>query len=87
MRSGYYGCAYKFCFNLACYNNDEARPLQDDPTLDEYNVEQRVDDAVKYAQQLAAVIRGRNQMWTIGDDFYFENANENFKSEQRSTVA
>ena len=72
-------CPYKFCFNLACYNGDEARPIQDDPTLDEYNVEQRVDDAVRYARQLAEVIRGDNQMWTIGDDFYFENANENYK--------
>ena len=77
--SGYYGCPYKLCFNLACYNNDEARPVQDDPSLDDYNVEQRVDDAVRYAQQLASVIQGRNQMWTIGDDFYWEDANHGFK--------
>ena len=53
--------------------------MQDDPTLDDYNVDQRVDDAVRYARQLAAVIQGRDQMWTIGDDFYYENANENYK--------
>ena len=59
---------------IICYNGDVAQPIQDDPTLDEYNVPSRVDAAIRAAHNMAAVIRGENQMWTIGDDFHFEEA-------------
>ena len=71
-RSGYYGDPNLLCFNLKCYNGDEARPIQDDPSLDDYNVDRRVDDLVTYAQNMAEVIQGENILLLQGDDFYWE---------------
>ena len=78
-RSGYYGDPDRLCFNLKCYNGDEARPIQDDPELDDYNVPQRVDDAVRYATTMAQAIQGENLLLLQGDDFYWEDAEHNFK--------
>ena len=68
-RAGYYGVPNLLCFNLKCYNGDEARPIQDDPELDEYNVPERVDAAVRYATAMAQAVQGEDILLLEGDDW------------------
>ena len=67
--SGYYGVPNLLCFNLKCYNGDEARPIQDDPELDDYNVPERVDAAVTYAMAMAQAVQGEEIVLLEGDDW------------------
>lgn len=53
--------------------------IQDDPFLYDYNVEQRVDIFVQLAEEQAKQFRTNHIMWTMGEDFAYENANTWFK--------
>ncbi|XP_035549080.1 alpha-mannosidase-like isoform X2 [Juglans regia] len=54
-------------------------PVQDDPLLYEYNVEQRVNDFINAAIKQANVTRTNHIMWTMGDDFQYQYAETWFK--------
>jgi len=69
-----YGPPSGFDFNIG--SNDP--PVQDDIRLDDYNVDQRVDDFVKAAQEQSKIFQGEDLMWTMGSDFNYEAAHEWF---------
>lgn len=50
--------------------NDD--PFCDDPLLEEYNVQDRVDDFVAVAMVQANGTLGNDLMWTMGTDFSYE---------------
>ncbi|KAK4784826.1 hypothetical protein SAY86_019194 [Trapa natans] len=54
-------------------------PVQDNPLLFDYNVQQRVDDFVSAAISQANVTRTNHIMWTMGDDFQYQYAESWFK--------
>ncbi|XP_055962394.1 alpha-mannosidase isoform X2 [Mercurialis annua] len=54
-------------------------PVQDNPLLFDYNVEQRVNDFVNAAMTQANVTRTNHIMWTMGDDFQYQYAESWFK--------
>lgn len=53
--------------------------IQDDPALEDYNLDYWVDKFEKSAMQQAASTLGENVMWTMGSDFNHENSNSWFK--------
>ncbi|KAJ0040652.1 hypothetical protein Pint_28465 [Pistacia integerrima] len=58
---------------------DDFEPLQDNPLLEDYNVEQRVNDFIEAALTQANVTRDNHVMWTMGDDFQYQYAESWFK--------
>ena len=54
--------------------------LQDDPNLVGYNVDERVKDFVKVAQEQAEKYATNHIMFTMGSDFQYEDAAEWFKN-------
>lgn len=48
--------------------------IQDNKDLEDYNVDSRIDEFVKAAEDLAKMTRGNNIMFTMGSDFNFEPA-------------
>lgn len=54
--------------------NDVSSPIQDDLTLFDYNVKERVDDFVIAALAQANVTRTNHIMWTMGEDFRYQYA-------------
>ena len=79
-QSGNYGPPDGMCWDYFCSDD----PIQDDPRLEDYNVQSRVNDFVNAALQQAKGTRGdietMNIMWTMGSDFMYENANLYFKN-------
>ncbi|KAI9109731.1 hypothetical protein K1719_019361 [Acacia pycnantha] len=59
--------------------SDDYVPVQDDPLLFDYNVEQRVNDFINAAITQANVTRTNHIMWTMGDDFRYQYAENWFK--------
>ncbi|XXG75009.1 hypothetical protein AAC387_Pa07g3602 [Persea americana] len=59
--------------------NDDSAPVQDDPRIFDYNVEQRVNDFVDAARTQSNVTRTNHIMWTMGDDFQYQYAESWFK--------
>ncbi|XAR73761.1 Alpha-mannosidase [Bertholletia excelsa] len=59
--------------------DDESIPVQDNPLLFDYNVEQRINDFVNAAITQANVTRTNHIMWTMGDDFKYQYAESWFK--------
>ncbi|KAL6905806.1 hypothetical protein ACP4OV_003407 [Aristida adscensionis] len=55
-------------------------PVQDDLSLFDYNVEQRVNDFVAAAMAQANVTRTNHIMWTMGDDFNYQYAESWFRN-------
>eukprot|EP01018_Ginkgo_biloba_P031211 Gb_14161 [translate_table: standard] len=53
--------------------------IQDDPLLYDYNVEQQINRFVELAEEQAKEFRTNHIMWTMGEDFAYENANTWFK--------
>ncbi|KAL4437798.1 hypothetical protein ABPG77_005710 [Micractinium sp. CCAP 211/92] len=72
--SGNYGPPPGFAYEWA------DPPVMDDPRLDEYNVQERVDAFVAQCREQANVTRGGDIMLTIGSDFQFANAHLQFKN-------
>ncbi|MCO5548558.1 hypothetical protein L7F22_002018 [Adiantum nelumboides] len=54
-------------------------PIQDDPLLFDFNVKERVDDFVLYAKSQAKHFQTNHIMWTMGNDFNYQNAHGWFK--------
>ncbi|XP_022775428.1 alpha-mannosidase-like [Durio zibethinus] len=54
--------------------DDDFVPVQDNPLLFDYNVEQRVNDFINAAMTQANVTRTNHVMWTMGDDFQYQYA-------------
>lgn len=54
-------------------------PVQDNPLLFDFNVEQRVSDFIAAAMTQANVTRTNHIMWTMGDDFQYQYAESWFK--------
>jgi len=69
-QSGNYGPPGGFCFDAFDCGD---LPVQSNPDAPDYNLPQRVSDAIKAAMQQAAGTRGdistMNIMWTMGSDF------------------
>ncbi|KMT06844.1 hypothetical protein BVRB_6g151860 [Beta vulgaris subsp. vulgaris] len=59
--------------------NDVSPPIQDDPLLFDYNVQERVNDFVAAAISQANVTRTNHIMWTMGEDFRYQYANSWFR--------
>ncbi|CAL5366183.1 unnamed protein product [Camellia sinensis] len=59
--------------------SDDFMPVQDNPLLYDYNVEQRVNDVINAAITQANVTRTNHIMWTMGDDFQYQYAESWFK--------
>ncbi|XP_038994877.1 alpha-mannosidase [Hibiscus syriacus] len=59
--------------------NDDSVPVQDNPLLYDYNVEQRVNDFINAAMIQANVTRTNHIMWTMGDDFQYQYAETWFR--------
>ncbi|XP_050374971.1 alpha-mannosidase isoform X2 [Argentina anserina] len=58
---------------------DDFVPVQDNPLIFDYNVEQRVSDFIAAAITQANVTRTNHMMWTMGDDFQYQYAESWFK--------
>ena len=54
--------------------------IQDDHRLFDYNVEERVDDFIKYILQVVDSYRTEHIMFTFGGDFQYRNAIEDYKN-------
>jgi len=65
-----------FCFDLLC--NDE--PIKDDPDLEDYNVDKRVAEFVKYVKGQNENYRTNNVAITAGMDFHYQAAHSWFKN-------
>uniref|UniRef100_A0A7S4KWV4 alpha-mannosidase n=1 Tax=Paramoeba aestuarina TaxID=180227 RepID=A0A7S4KWV4_9EUKA len=64
------------CFDQFCSDP----PVQDDPRLEDYNVQERVDLFVQRAQENANATLGNQILFKMGSDFQYENANEWYKN-------
>ncbi|CAL5326497.1 unnamed protein product [Camellia sinensis] len=72
----HYSAPTGFSFEI----RDDSIPVQDNPLLYDYNVEQRVNDFINAAiTQEANVTRTNHIMWTMGDDFQYQYAESWFK--------
>ena len=61
-------------FNYELYSTDP--PIQDDPALTDFNVQERVDQFVEFAHQQAQRNRGENLLFNAGFDFNSESSHE-----------
>ncbi|MCO5552104.1 hypothetical protein L7F22_005614 [Adiantum nelumboides] len=76
------GALYDFYYPPKGFNFDFESfdtPIQDDPLLFDFNVQERVDDFVKYAETQASHFRTNHIMWTLGGDFQYQNAHGWYK--------
>ncbi|XP_057868913.2 alpha-mannosidase isoform X2 [Cryptomeria japonica] len=71
-----YGPPDGFYFDV---NEESSIPVQDDPLLFDYNVQERVNDFVNAAIIQANVTRTNHIMWTMGTDFQYQYAKSWFK--------
>ncbi len=55
-------------------------PLQDDPNLENYNVDKKVEDFVKTIATQRSFYRHNHVMLTMGEDFQWESAREWYKN-------
>eukprot|EP00357_Protocruzia_adherens_P000608 CAMPEP_0115005768 /NCGR_PEP_ID=MMETSP0216-20121206/20086_1 /TAXON_ID=223996 /ORGANISM="Protocruzia adherens, Strain Boccale" /LENGTH=1013 /DNA_ID=CAMNT_0002372193 /DNA_START=50 /DNA_END=3091 /DNA_ORIENTATION=- len=65
-----------FCFDQGC----DDTPMKTDHRLEGFNADQRAADFVKIAKERAEAYPTNNVLITMGCDFQFENAFENFKN-------
>ncbi|XVF59795.1 hypothetical protein PTKIN_Ptkin07bG0304500 [Pterospermum kingtungense] len=59
--------------------DDFSLPVQDNPLLFDYNVDERVTDFINAAMTQANVTRTNHIMWTMGDDFQYQYAESWFR--------
>ncbi|KAF2364115.1 Glycoside hydrolase family 38 N-terminal domain [Trinorchestia longiramus] len=71
-----YGPPSGFCFDDTCSD----APVMDDPSLEEYNVNQRVADFLKASHSQAATYRTNQLIMTMGSDFQYQNARTWYKN-------
>ncbi|KAL2907132.1 hypothetical protein RDABS01_005842, partial [Bienertia sinuspersici] len=60
-------------------NDERSIPVQDNSLLNDYNVDERVNDFVRASIAQAKVTRTNQIMWTMGDDFQYQHAESWFK--------
>ena len=73
----HYSAPTGFCWDILC--TDE--PVKDDPLLDESNVDEVVDRFVAYVRTHVQYYQNQGHiMFTMGDDFQYQNAVMNFKN-------
>lgn len=73
----HYSAPNGFCWDILC--TDE--PINDDPTLQEYNVESRISDFIAQVKSHAQYYKNKNHlMFTMGDDFHYQNARMYYKN-------
>ncbi|XP_053388235.1 lysosomal alpha-mannosidase-like isoform X2 [Mercenaria mercenaria] len=65
-----------FCFDVFC--DDE--PIMDDHRLHDYNVDQKVKDFIKAAEEQAIHYKTNHIVMTMGSDFLYQNANHWYKN-------
>ena len=65
-----YGPPSTFCFDIGCRDP----PIQDDPDLFDYNVDERVKTFINYTLEQAKHHRTSDIMLTMGSDFQYMNA-------------
>eukprot|EP00092_Neocalanus_flemingeri_P041666 GFUD01045381.1.p1 GENE.GFUD01045381.1~~GFUD01045381.1.p1 ORF type:complete len:827 (+),score=232.40 GFUD01045381.1:107-2482(+) len=66
-----------FCWDIIC----EDEPINDDPRLEEYNVDQKINDFENYVNDHLRYYKDQEHiMFTMGDDFQYQNARMNFKN-------
>ncbi|XP_022132720.1 alpha-mannosidase-like [Momordica charantia] len=58
---------------------DDFFPIQDDPLLYDYNVDQRVNDFIDAALAQASITRTNHIMWKMGGDFQYQYAESWFR--------
>ncbi|XP_010246825.1 PREDICTED: alpha-mannosidase isoform X2 [Nelumbo nucifera] len=75
----HYGPPTGFHFEVNDDSSPDSAPVQDNPHLFDYNVEQRVNDFVAAAVTQENVTRTNHIMWTMGDDFQYQYAETWFK--------
>ncbi|KAL7059478.1 hypothetical protein AAHC03_013087 [Spirometra sp. Aus1] len=68
-----------FCFDSKC--SDE--PIIDDPAARDYNVPSRVQQFIRYVENVARSYGTNNIFVPMGCDFTYENANQNFVNMDR----
>ncbi|KAL6908177.1 hypothetical protein ACP4OV_002347 [Aristida adscensionis] len=61
-------------------SDENSIPVQDDPSLFDYNVEERVKSFVDAAMAQANFTRTKDIMWTMGDDFSYQYAESWFRN-------
>jgi alpha-mannosidase len=83
------GAATLFSHLYNCYQpppgfdmnlNSDDSPVVDNPALEGYNLPEKVDAFVSYAQQQASAYRGNDIIFTMGSDFNYENADTWFSN-------
>ena len=65
-----YGPPTSFCYDIGCRDP----PIQDDPNLFDYNVEERVKEFINFTLEQAKHHRTNDIMLTMGSDFQYMNA-------------
>ena len=65
-----YGPPSSFCFDIGCRD----APIQDDPNLFDYNVDERVKTFINFTLEQAKHHRTSDIMLTMGSDFQYMNA-------------
>ena len=65
-----------FCFDIYC--NDD--PIMDDPTLEDYNVDKKVNDFIQYTMNQYSQYKTNSLIMTMGSDFQYSNAHLWFKN-------
>jgi len=75
--SGNYGPPIGFNWEFGPWSDP---PIQDDPSMEGYNVQDRVNDFVKRCDAISSVTKGNDIMLTMGSDFHYSNAHSWFKN-------
>lgn len=65
-----------FCYDQGCWDP----PIQDDPNLFDFNVDERVNAFVKLSCEQAKHYKTNNIILTMGQDFNYQNAHHWFKN-------
>jgi lysosomal alpha-mannosidase len=71
-----YGPPDGFCFDQFCGDD----PFMDDKTLEDFNVDLKVDQYINYTIDLSKVYKTSNLINTMGSDFQYSNAHRWFKN-------
>ena len=71
-----YAAPRGFCFDMLC----DDQPIMDDPNLFDMNIDQRVRDFIKAIDDQAQHMATNHIMFTMGEDFQYENAHLWFKN-------
>jgi lysosomal alpha-mannosidase len=65
-----------YCFDIFCTDD----PINDDPRLEDYNVEEKVDGFIKASEEWAAPYKTKNVLMTMGSDFQYMAARMWYKN-------